>query len=471
MHDIFISYSTREREQACAIRAYLRDNGISCWMAPESIPTGSNYTKEIPVAIRGCKIFLLILSENSQKSPWVLRELDSAVNNKKYILPYLLDDSPMEDEFQFLLTGCQWHLSWQENALESLLERIKALLPPPPEPEPVPAPVPAPAPEPEVIPEPAAPQPVAAPPVTMSPSTPGTFVCPACRSKNTEPLKQHRHSCSAGESARYALAWLAGIAAFLPISYVLELLLENVDFLVEVHYAYIVSTFTDLGYAIIYLLSLAGSVGVGFLCCRPIRKWIHTSRMKKHYRAQGMRCRDCCRKFRVSIPAASRFAWETPAAPAVSLPGVVSVRCPACGADGIIPRKNGEGSWDKKETWYFFPAWVVGFLSIFPLIPLVDKVLSWIPFFVLFRNGSFVELSSLGVLVGILLTLAAAYGIVRLVRIPLREPIRRRRVRNHVRACGFRCPECGMDFRMTIPMTHKFSHETTETNPGIRQGK
>ena len=34
MHDVFISYSTRDREQAYRIRSFLRENGIVCWMAP-----------------------------------------------------------------------------------------------------------------------------------------------------------------------------------------------------------------------------------------------------------------------------------------------------------------------------------------------------------------------------------------------------------------------------------------------------
>lgn len=466
MHDVFISYSTRDREQALAIRSHLRENGISCWMAPESIPPGSNYTKEIPVAIRTCRVFLLILSENAQSSPWVLRELDGAVNNGKHILPYLLDDAPMEDEFQFLLTGCQWQLSWQENALEGLVERIRGLLPPAEEPV---AEVPA---APEPAPEAAAaePRPVPPPPVAPAASHKSVF-CPACRSEHTEPLKHDRHSYLGREAARFILALLAGLAAFLPACYVIALLLENIDFLVEFRFQYRISNFTGLGYMLLMLLSLAASVGVGLLCHRAIRKWIRHSRRKQGFRASGMRCRDCCKKFRITTPVMTRFPWEKPMAPIVPMHSIAVVRCPACGTDGVTPRKNGEGSWDRKETWYFAPAWLAGLAAILPLAPVVDTVVKWIPFFVGYRYGSHTELSSLGVVVAMVLTLAAAYGIVRLVRIPLREPIRRRRVRRHIRACGFRCPDCQIDFRLVIPMTHRFPHELTGTAAGLRQGK
>ena len=107
MKEIFISYSSNDLPQAETVRNVLEKNGLSCWMAPRDIPGGSNYTKEIPIAIRNCKIFVLILSKSAQNSHWVLKELDSAVNCGKVILPFMLEDCALNDEFNFLLTGAQ----------------------------------------------------------------------------------------------------------------------------------------------------------------------------------------------------------------------------------------------------------------------------------------------------------------------------------------------------------------------------
>ena len=63
MKEVFISYSTKDQIQAETVRDILEKNAIPCWMAPRDIPGGSNYTKEIPIAIRNCKVFVLILSE------------------------------------------------------------------------------------------------------------------------------------------------------------------------------------------------------------------------------------------------------------------------------------------------------------------------------------------------------------------------------------------------------------------------
>ena len=130
MKEIFISYSTVDTVQAETVRNVLEKNGLSCWMAPRDIPGGSNYTKEIPIAIRNCKVFVLILSSNAQSSHWVLKELDSAVNCGKVILPFMLEDCVLNDEFNFLLTGAQRYAAYQKTAeaMETLIGRIKGIL-------------------------------------------------------------------------------------------------------------------------------------------------------------------------------------------------------------------------------------------------------------------------------------------------------------------------------------------------------
>ena len=130
MKEIFISYSTVDAESAETVRNVLEKNGLSCWMAPRDIPGGSNYTKEIPIAIRNCKVFVLVLSKNAQNSHWVLKELDSAVNCGKVILPFMLEDCILNDEFNFLLTGAQRYAAYQKKAeaLETLIRRIRGIL-------------------------------------------------------------------------------------------------------------------------------------------------------------------------------------------------------------------------------------------------------------------------------------------------------------------------------------------------------
>ncbi|MBQ7086579.1 MAG: toll/interleukin-1 receptor domain-containing protein, partial [Clostridia bacterium] len=88
MKDIFISYKSDEYNIAKWVRDYLIKCGLSVWMAPEDIGGGENYASSIPVAIENCKVFVLILSEAAQKSRWVPRELDQAINDDKVIMPF-----------------------------------------------------------------------------------------------------------------------------------------------------------------------------------------------------------------------------------------------------------------------------------------------------------------------------------------------------------------------------------------------
>ncbi|MBO5747295.1 MAG: leucine-rich repeat domain-containing protein [Clostridia bacterium] len=130
MKDVFISYKNEEFDEANWVKTTLETNGISCWMAPMCIPGGSSYAVEIPVAIRNCKVFVLILSKRSQDSKWVPRELDQAINAGKTVLPFMLEDCPLKDDFNFYLTNVQRYAAYESKtkAIEKMLNEIKAIL-------------------------------------------------------------------------------------------------------------------------------------------------------------------------------------------------------------------------------------------------------------------------------------------------------------------------------------------------------
>ena len=104
---VFLSYSTQNKAIADSVKAELERNEISCWMAPVSIPFGSNYSSEIFDAIANCKIFVLILSEQAMNSDYVSKELDLAVSNRKVILPFQIDDKELAKNFAFYLCNVQ----------------------------------------------------------------------------------------------------------------------------------------------------------------------------------------------------------------------------------------------------------------------------------------------------------------------------------------------------------------------------
>ena len=128
--DIFISYKSEDFAQAQWLCSVLETNGLSCWMAPTSIPGGSNYAREIPQAIDNCKIFVLALTEQCQDSIWVPKELDRAINAGKIIMPFMLENCALTDDFNFYLSNVQRYEAYQNKAaaMERMLRDIHALL-------------------------------------------------------------------------------------------------------------------------------------------------------------------------------------------------------------------------------------------------------------------------------------------------------------------------------------------------------
>lgn len=104
---VFISYSTSNLEIADHVKESLIQSGISCWMAPYSIPYGSSYPTEIFDAISNCKVFVLILSEQAMESVYVEKELDLAVSNRCLIIPFQIDDHTLSQGFRFFLCNVQ----------------------------------------------------------------------------------------------------------------------------------------------------------------------------------------------------------------------------------------------------------------------------------------------------------------------------------------------------------------------------
>lgn len=103
----FVSHSSKDIKIVEQIVNVLKECGIPYWKAPEMIPAGSNYAKEIPMALKNCSIFLFIVSNASQSSIWVEKELDSAVNARKNIIPVRIDDTPLSDMYTFYMNNIQ----------------------------------------------------------------------------------------------------------------------------------------------------------------------------------------------------------------------------------------------------------------------------------------------------------------------------------------------------------------------------
>ena len=124
---VFISYKSEQKDIALKIKNILKENGITCWMAPESIPGGSSYAAEISNAINDCKEFVIILSSIAQKSKYILKELDSAIKRDKPVLPFVIDEFDFNPEIDYYLTNVQLYFAYQswDSAIEKMIREIR----------------------------------------------------------------------------------------------------------------------------------------------------------------------------------------------------------------------------------------------------------------------------------------------------------------------------------------------------------
>ena len=95
-HDIFISYSRRDKDVVSQIVNELRATGRDCWMDtdPGRIPSGSpDFFEQIKEGIRESKVFLFVISESYLKSVPAKKELEIARElAKEHIVPVRFDN-------------------------------------------------------------------------------------------------------------------------------------------------------------------------------------------------------------------------------------------------------------------------------------------------------------------------------------------------------------------------------------------
>jgi hypothetical protein len=122
-HDIFISYSNKDKPVADAVVAGLENKGIRCWVAPRDVTPGTSWGQAIVNAIQASKIMVIILSENSNKSRQVVREVERAVSNNVIIIPFRIENIDPTGAMAYYLATEHW-LDALTPPLEKHIEKL-----------------------------------------------------------------------------------------------------------------------------------------------------------------------------------------------------------------------------------------------------------------------------------------------------------------------------------------------------------
>lgn len=125
---VFISYSSKDEKIAKKLCKYLEDNQVTCFIAPRDISYGSEYAEELVDGIDNCKVMLLLLSEESNQSPHVLREVERAVTKSIPILIYKLEDVQLSKSLEYFLMTHQWMNAEKNDGLEKVLKCVQDII-------------------------------------------------------------------------------------------------------------------------------------------------------------------------------------------------------------------------------------------------------------------------------------------------------------------------------------------------------
>lgn len=136
IYDVFISYSRRDYvdeqknvipgNEVSKIKDALSKAGITYWFDEEGIYSGQNFVEKIVTNIENARIFLFLSTANANKSPWTCKEIASADEFKKHIIPVRIDSSPYNKKVLFRIADLDY-IEYYSNPQKGITDLIKSI--------------------------------------------------------------------------------------------------------------------------------------------------------------------------------------------------------------------------------------------------------------------------------------------------------------------------------------------------------
>ena len=130
-HDVFISYSKRDKTSADAVCAVLESEGVRCWIAPRDAMPGMEWGECIIEAIEQTRVMVLVFTADANASPQIRREVERAVNHGVAVLTVRIENVMPGRALEYFIGNVHWLDAMTpplEAHLKNLAETVKALL-------------------------------------------------------------------------------------------------------------------------------------------------------------------------------------------------------------------------------------------------------------------------------------------------------------------------------------------------------
>jgi TIR domain len=130
-HDVFISYSKKDKLVADAACVMLEARGIRCWIAPRDVLPGMDWGGSIINAITESRVMVLIFSSSANVSAQIKREVNQAIEKEVAVIPFRIEDVTPSGALEYYLDVTHWLDALTEpleQHLEKLAEDVNQLL-------------------------------------------------------------------------------------------------------------------------------------------------------------------------------------------------------------------------------------------------------------------------------------------------------------------------------------------------------
>ncbi|HQY88867.1 MAG TPA: toll/interleukin-1 receptor domain-containing protein, partial [Tepidisphaeraceae bacterium] len=107
-HDVFLSYSSKDKPTADAVCALLEREGLRCWIAPRDIKPGEDWPEAIITALDGCEVLVLVFSSHSNESNQCKREVERAFDKGLPVLPLRIEHVEPSKSLEYFISTPHW---------------------------------------------------------------------------------------------------------------------------------------------------------------------------------------------------------------------------------------------------------------------------------------------------------------------------------------------------------------------------
>jgi hypothetical protein len=128
---VFISFASTDSALAHRVVGVLEQAGLRCWFSDRDIAPATSYPAVITDAIKKSGAVLLLLTEASNQSPHVTREIELAFTARRPILPVRIGGAIPSADLQYFLSRSQWldaGTSLDEEEVARVESRLRELL-------------------------------------------------------------------------------------------------------------------------------------------------------------------------------------------------------------------------------------------------------------------------------------------------------------------------------------------------------